>query len=301
MGFRDFLFYVFGLGFLSLAKAKNVLQGYTTPKPFSFSDIERCVDYDITVVEHWLSWLRNYTNNSYSIADKNVLELGPGSDLGVGIYLLAKGCLKYNACDVNDLMKSTPGEFYQTLFDKIKTIDNQLDIAPLKEELEKTKAGTPSRLNYVVRDDFDLVFSFGASTIDLVFSQAAFEHFENVEKIISQLGEACKPGAILIAEIDLKTHSRWIRDKDPNNIYRYPTWIYNIFRFRGIPSRLRPFQYKAAFERFGWTNILIFPLREISDQNDCYSGMHRIFSDKINQMNYLSIMICAKKSDRGKP
>ena len=71
--------------------------------------------------------------------------------------------------------------------------------------------------------DFNIVSAFGESTIDMVFSQAAFEHFDDIESTILQLNKVCKSGATFVAEINLKTHSRWIRDKDPDNIYRYPT------------------------------------------------------------------------------
>ena len=55
-------------------------------------------------------------------------------------------------------------------------------------------------------------------SIDFVFSQAAFEHFENIYQTFEQISVITKPGAIMIAVVDLKTHSRWIRDRDPNNI-----------------------------------------------------------------------------------
>ncbi len=129
----------------------------------------------------------------------------------------------------------------------------------------------------------------------MVFSQAVFEHFDDIHSTISQLSKICKSGAVLVAEVDLKTHSRWIRDKDPNNIYRYPKWLYNLFWFRGIPNRLRPFHYKEALERFGWKDITITPLATLDDCDNSYSGLDRMFSDSKNQRSYLSIMICAKK------
>ena len=146
----------------------------------------------------------------------------------------------------------------------------------------------------MVNKDFDLVSSIGKSEIDLVFSQAAFEHFDDIKMTISQLSKVCKPGAVLIIEIDLQTHSRWIRDKDPNNIYRYSERIYNIFWFRGIPNRVRPFQYRKAFEHHGWTDIEMKPLKKL-DTNKSYSGLNKTFSHSENQMEYLSIIICARK------
>lgn len=298
MHVRNIFYFITGIGFLALAKIKNVIQGYSSPKPFDISEIERCIEYDFHVVEHWLEHLKKYTGYN-DLTGKHILELGPGSDLGIGIYLLAKGCSQYNALDVNNLMEDTPDEFYEQLFVKLKGMEVKVDVDFLKEQLSRYQSGVSSKLNYKVRDDFDIVSAFGESSIDIVFSQAAFEHFDDIEKTISLLSKVCKPGAVLIAEIDLKTHSRWIRNKDPNNIYRYPNWLYNLFRFRGIPNRVRPFQYKKAFEASGWTDIKIIPLKQLNDHNSCYSGMSKSFSDPKNQMEYLSIMVYATKAKLG--
>jgi SAM-dependent methyltransferase len=212
------------------------------------------------------------------------------------IYLLSKGCLQYNGIDVNDLMNSTPESFYEKFFDHLENTNNNANLNFLKNQFKEMKTGKPSRLNYVLRRDFDIVTALGESTVDLVFSQAAFEHFDDIDTTISQLSTVCKPGAILVAEIDLKSHSRWIRDKDPNNIYRYPNWLYNKFWFRGIPNRVRPFQYKETFERYGWTDISITPLKKIEKHYHC--RVHKNFADKKNQMDHLSIMLCAKNGKK---
>ncbi len=88
---RNAFLYAVGMGFLTLAKARNVLRGYTLPKPFELSDTERCIAYDLRVVDEWLSHLRAYAGADVELRNKSVLELGPGSDIGVGLYLLAKG------------------------------------------------------------------------------------------------------------------------------------------------------------------------------------------------------------------
>lgn len=280
---------------MGLSKVKNILQHYSTPTEYDYYELEKCIDYDIQNVDHWLDSLRNYTHNEISLENRNILELGPGSDLGIGIYLISLGCSHYNAINVNDLMKYTPDNFYEQFFDRLKNV-KEIDSDFLKEQLIAAKQGDPSRLTYVVRKDFNIAAAIEKSTIDLVFSYAAFEHFDDLDKTISQLNIVCKPGAIVIAEIDLKTHSRWIRKKDPNNIYRYSKKIYNLFWFRGIPKRIRPYQYKEAFERFGWTNVLIKPLMTIASDLNIYSGLNKDFAQNKNQMEYASIMLCARKN-----
>jgi SAM-dependent methyltransferase len=290
---RNAFLYAAGLGFLTLAKAKHTLQGYVSPKPISSADTERCIAYDLKVVDEWLAHLKAYAGPAASVQNQRVLELGPGSDLGVGLYLLARGAASYGACDVNDLMSRVPDSFYQALLTQVRALQGT-QTAELEPELERARRNQGSRLRLVVRKDFDLVSAFGAGSIDLVFSQAAFEHFDDVERTVEQLTRVCKPGAKIVAEIDLKTHSRWIRDHDPNNIYRYSNAIYRALWFRGIPNRVRPYEYRAIFEAHGWTNVRITPLERISDRRQLGSVSRR-FRDPRNELEFLSIVFCATK------
>jgi SAM-dependent methyltransferase len=292
---RDAWYFTAGIGFLALAKAKNLTRGYSTPKPFALADTSRCIDYDLQVVEGWMRALASYTGSGTFLAGKDVLELGPGSDLGVGVVLLARGAKSYSACDVNDLAKHAPRSFYDALLGRLARAYPGSATGRLREELDAMESGVPSRIRYTVQQSLDLTAAVGAGTMDVVVSQAAFEHFRDVESIVRQLSRVCRPGAVLVAEIDLKTHSRWIRDKDPNNIYRYPDGIYDAFRFRGSPNRMRPYQYRAAFERCGWTNIHMSPLTRLDPAFRGTSGMNLRFADAVNQMDYLTVLFCATK------
>jgi SAM-dependent methyltransferase len=291
---RNAFAYAAGIGFLTLAKAKHTLQGYSSPKPFQLSETARCVEYDLKVVDEWLQYLRAYSEGAV-LRGKNVLELGPGSDLGVGLYLLAKGVGVYHACDINDLAQRAPASFYALLIERISALDASVDTESLKSQIERTRTGSASRLRCVVRKDFDLVSAFGTNTMDLVFSQAAFEHLDDVAHTVQQLSAVCKPGAMMVAEIDLKTHSRWIRVKDPNNIYRYSNGVYGAFWFRGMPNRMRPYQYRELFERHGWSDVSITPIERLDGVVGDFP-VHRQFKDSRNQMSYLSIVLCARKS-----
>jgi SAM-dependent methyltransferase len=295
MVMRDAFLFVAGIGFLFLAKAKNRLRGYSSPKPFGISETERCVTYDMSVVDAWLGHLGRYlgTDGDAALRGKDVLELGPGSDLGVGLYLLSKGVHTYAACDVNNLASAVPDSFYETLFARFPTGSGVGPTEQLKAELARTKSGASSRLNYIVRDDFNLVSAFGEEAVDLVFSQASFEHFDDVDATVRGLSKVCRPGAVMVAEIDLKTHSRWIRDKDPNNIYRYPQWLYRAFWFRGAPNRVRPLQYVHALERCGWTDIAVVPETQLDAHNA--RSFDAAFRDSSNQMSLLSVILCARK------
>jgi SAM-dependent methyltransferase len=295
---NNFKYYSIGLLFLFLNKIRHSIQGYITPRPFSIREFQKAIRYDFHVVERWMQHLNSYLGgNNFSLKGKRVLELGPGADLGIGLILLMKGVEKYNAMDVNELVKTVPNQFYEELFNIIAAIeDKEVDLNFLRSQLKLTQLGKNDKLNYICRKDFDLS-AFKGDEIDLVFSQAAFEHFDDVENTIAQLSEIAKPGSLFIGEVDLKTHTRWIRDSDPLNIYRYSDLIYNVFKFSGSPNRVRPFEYGKILEKHGWTNIDIKPLLVLEKEylNKVILSLNKRFRDPINNMDYLSVMIHAIK------
>ncbi|MDH6354299.1 SAM-dependent methyltransferase [Dysgonomonas sp. PH5-45] len=289
-----------GILFLLLAKVRKSIYGYT-PKPFTTEEVQRCIEYDLNIVDDWLKQLKNYTKSEGDLLkDKSILELGPGSDLGIGLSLLAKGAKKYTAVDIYDLVANVPDKFYEQLFVYFKKTMN-IDTVPLQEEFVKLKNKEKSRLNYVCRKDFDIKKALDdEEKVDIIFSNAAFEHFDNVKETIKNVSSVVGPGGKFIILVDLQTHSRWIREKDPNNIYRYPQWLYSLLSTQSTPNRTRPYKYEEALSEFGWENISVYSNNILGEE--MFSSMKRYlnkdFKGSRNQMEYLTAWICAtKKAD----
>ena len=83
---QRFLFHLMGMGILLINKLRYAVRGYREPRPFAVSDYSKAISYDKQVVANWLDALRDYTGQS--VAEKVVLELGPGADLGPALLLL---------------------------------------------------------------------------------------------------------------------------------------------------------------------------------------------------------------------
>ena len=292
--FVNGFYFCVGIIFLLLAKIKNGILVYS-PKTFSTAEVERCIEYDINLVYDWLKHLKEYFPD-YSIQNKHVLELGPGSDLGVGLYLLSKSAKKYTAVDVYDLASNVSQDFYNAFFLYLQE-KKQVNTLHLEEELRKTQNKNNDRLNYVCVPDFNFTNAIGNDKVDIIFSNAAFEHFSDFRKTVQDLNKIVVSNSVLIASVDLRTHSRWIRDKDPNNIYRYSNRFYKLFNFYSSPNRLRPYQYKEVLEQNGWKNIVIQPEMSLDNNRLAYFQDHlnKNFNDVINQMDYLTIWIYAIK------
>lgn len=295
---RNFLYYWTGLAVLVLNKIRHSVQGYTTPRTFPIEEGERAIEYDFSVVQHWLDIYQEYTGESADLRGKTILELGPGADLGIGLITLWKGARKYNSLDVHSLVDTVPDHFYESLFQTMagRSGEGVLTVNELRHQLKLTQAGKNDRLNYVCRPDFD-IRTFKTQGVDLVFSQAAFEHFDDIDRTFAQLSTTVKSGAILIAEIDLNTHTRWLRDVDPLNIYRYSETTYKLFKFRGSPNRIRPGQYKAALEKLGWADVRVMPLTRVNEAylSGVRSKLSSRFREAASQIEFVSVMLCARK------
>lgn len=263
---KNSLFYTAGLGFLALAKAKHALVGYSSPKPIT--DVEGCAEYDIGIAQHYLDRLAAVGE---TVEGKRVLELGPGSDLGVGILLLKAGAASYTAFDRFPLAENAPSDVYERLHERAS-----VDLSFLTE------------IRYEVEPSFNLLRRFHEQEFDLALSIAAFEHFDDVEETLRQLHGLLSPDALLLAEIDLQTHSRWIREADPNNIYRYPRWLYRMFSFPGQPNRVRPTDYLRLLS--DWRDVRLMPANQFDSSG---RSVNSAFRDDPH-LDWLSFVLAAR-------
>jgi hypothetical protein len=254
---------ILGLGFLGLAWSKDRLRGYATPNTVAKSDVAGQIAY----LRDIFASLRRFMPPQFDLRGRDVLELSPGASRGNGVLFLAMGARSYHAIDVFDLAGDEDPAIYQML----------LDGFPEGIEADRERARTIAcasgarEFGYAVGRDFDIPRLAEGRTFDLIVSCAAFEHYDSVADAVAGLTQVARPGCETIHIIDLQTHSRWIREHDPNNIYRYPEPIYRLFRFPGQPNRQRPADYVQAFKTLDWSDIrfvasrLIDPeLREVS-------------------------------------
>ncbi|MCP4976127.1 MAG: class I SAM-dependent methyltransferase [Maribacter sp.] len=295
---RNKTHYLVGFVFLVLNKIRHKLQGYKSARGFSSDLIEKALAHDLSIITRWRDYLKKYTEttNNDVFKGKKILELGPGADLGVGLLLLSEKAKSYSAIDVHNLVKATPPAFYEYLFKYLEKSDIDTNIEELRKQLDLTEGERNEGLNYHFRKDFDLSL-FPDMHFDLVVSNAAFQQFDNPVKTISQLSKIAKSGAKFIALIDLKTHTRYLKTKDPLNIYRYNDFIFKPLRFKGSPNRMRPYEYENALKSHGWKDIKIYPRLQLNmDYLPKVSHtLNKKFRDDSNQMHYLTVVICATK------
>lgn len=289
---NDHIYYLLGLIILLINKIRYGLLGYYKTRQFSASALAQAVIYDFQVVANLKKYLKACGK---SLADLNVLELGVGADLGVGLLMLAEGAGNYYGFDKNNLAGAMPIEFYDALLEKIMADKGAVIADNLRRELFSFLNDRPNKLHY----SYDPLFNpliYKNKSINLIFSQASFEHFTDPATTIGQLSEIAKSGTVMINVIDFQTHTRFLRERDPLNIYRYSESLYQTLRFDGIPNRFTLNYYEEILKKFGWKEIRILPLKVLDDNYiwQVRPFLAKKFKSKTDLKNMEVVVMCIK-------
>ncbi len=289
-----------GFAILAANSLRHRVRGYRTPRPSPTRDPESSFRYARSVASNWLAHLNRYLRAKPPLEEWEALEIGPGSDLGTGMIMLGEGLRSYRAIDVHPLLKKTSRELHHGICELVAA-QTKCPESVLRTELEKFEAGEEGRLGYI-HDPRLRLEKFGEDRFDLFLSHAAFEHLEDVPGTIAGLTRLAHKNAIMVCEIDLQTHTRWIREVDPLNIYRYRDAIYHAFSFSGIPNRVRPDEYMEALVKQGWRDIRFFPRRVLPAEyvERVHSTLAPRFRNDQEHLAWLSVVICARYGGRSR-
>lgn len=286
--FRNLLFTLTGGLILICVWAKHRLMGYRKPNTVSVDDSDARIAYVHDVVESWLRFLPA----DVFVRGRAILELGPGSSLATGALLLAHGAKTYTAVDAFGLATDETAQFRR---DAIARFNGDLQQEDIKTAHAALHGASPN-FQYHVNAGFNIPAMCLGQSFDLILSCAAFEHFDAIETTIEGLTKVAQSGCVSLHIVDLQTHTNVIRERDPNNIYRFSAWFYSLLAFPGQPNRKRPIDYVRAFERNGWVDVQVISAKSISrDQRETLmSGLAEQFSTPEMDMEMLDAVIISR-------
>ncbi|MBP1732715.1 MAG: hypothetical protein H6Q55_3144 [Deltaproteobacteria bacterium] len=188
-----------------------------------------------------------------------VVELGPGDSLGTGLAALLCGASRYIAVDVirhaNAYQNVKVFENLVSLFADRASLPSDKEfseVKPLMDDLSfpssvlgdgsMEKNLHPKRLQTIADglrgtsrgsplfqyvDPVAALSVVPSGTVDMVFSQAALEHVEDLEALYQTCRAWLKPGGLMSHQIDLRSHGT---SREWNGHWVYPDRVWRLIR-----------------------------------------------------------------------
>ena len=230
-----------------------VLKKFNIPSNFEPLDsspeaILRDVKYALGNARNWLNLLPEGWG---PLKGKKVLEIGPGVNFGAMLILACHGA------DVIVADRFLPPwdtdyhpKFYAALRDRMKDYWPLLDPTPLDRVL--SQENYPPGSISLCSCSLERLSGISDQSVDLVFSNAVFEHLYDIKSAFSHLARITKPGGIGLHQVDFRDHRDNSRPLE--HLLFKEEEFYGRFKARlgEFGNRYRPQEMKKLLEVVGF-------------------------------------------------
>jgi SAM-dependent methyltransferase len=225
-------------------RAARIQKGRTA----ALKDPMSCADFAIRTFAELSGYLGGYPK----FEERDVLEIGPGDIVPLGMLAIGAGARRYIALDrfLGDIGSDTAKEIYETV--------GKLSPVPLQAKL-------PDVLLYplkhpsvrLIRESIESVNECGIA--DIVFSYNVLEHLFDLPKALQAMRSILRRNGIMVHRIDYSPHDVWRSYPNPLTFLTIPNGVWNAMgSARGTPNRLRHSQVITMMENAGFcTNSFI--------------------------------------------
>lgn len=193
----------------------------------------------------WLSHVCLANHFKVWESPETVLEIGPGTSLGVGIAALLSGVNKYFAYDLNPLLTREGsahlifeiGSLYACK-ERFAEEDSTLPVADLPPQIFSSERMSyflsPEWMEHIrcsLENQNDLIYYFNdsselaANSVDYIFSQSVLEHVEELDAMYQLMWKWLKPGGVMTHSIDFSSHGT---SKEWNGHWAVSDWIWRL-------------------------------------------------------------------------
>jgi SAM-dependent methyltransferase len=220
-----------------------------------------------------------FENSSQRVAGRrplsgDVLEIGPGGNLGALLMYLAAGCDRGVALDVVPLVTDQ-----QALYESITP-----DAAELLKRIEY-RTGEPIEQPSLPDGGFGIIFS-----------AACLEHVADPAAALRTMYRLLKPGGVTTHSIDLRDHRDFT---DPLAFLRHSERIWWAASSRRlVTNRWRASDWQRGFESAGFLDVTVEPHEQVDITEEMRSRFHRSFHTKdLTHLGTLLVNVTATKPE----
>ncbi len=271
-------------------------------------NVDEALDHSLSIFEQYQLGLADAGFSNSFIEKKSILEIGPGSNLGVQLSFISEGARRAYALDRFEDVQSTSKE--TALYDRIVFRLNE-EKRKKCSEAYRSKSDFPvftdDKIKYIGNCSIEEALSeftdeSGKITMefDLIVSHLALEHIADINKGIYSIAELMKPGGICIFICNLGSLGGVYKHEEERlRLLYYPEKLWRrMFSERGGSNRVRAQEYKELLEKNDFSilsfNILErMPLAEVIKIKPYFDEQFKKYSD--DELSILKFRIVARK------
>lgn len=202
--------------------------------------------YELSIAQHYLTL---FARHGIDPKGCDILEIGPGANLGTEILLVAAGARVI----VADRFLAAWQPVHATLYAALAQVCDG-DPAPL---LQAAEQGSTTGIVRAIREPAEALDSLPDDGMGVVLSNAVLEHVEDLDAVARELRRVSKPGAWHFHQVDFRDHTDMARPlehllMDPAE---FRAWQESHAWTRGCQWRLS--DAHAAFVRAGFETVSV--------------------------------------------
>ena len=189
------------------------------------------------------------------LADKTVVEYGPGDFPGVAILLVALGERKVYCVDRFPMINFDAKNYlvYQQLLKLLDNISRERLFDLFVDRNVPNPVFNPDRIEYVVRPHG---FCELRSQVDLVLSRAVLEHVDDLPGTFMDMVHAMRPDTRAVHLVDLRSHG--LHRHNPLDFLELSPLIWSLmYSHKGVPNRWRAEHYREILTQLALEDVKI--------------------------------------------
>lgn len=257
--------------------------------------------YPLTVFHQHLTALEPLRGN---LVGADVMEIGPGGNLGLGLLALLAGAKSVTCLDVVPrAAQSALDDLYPALINTAAAYPETYLVAPTllkraRQDAEGLARELLGRITYHAPMDIARN-ALPTASLDVICSHTCFEHFADPAGAVAQIARLLRPGGLTSHQIDLRDHRDFNR---PLDFLAYSDRLWRLMTSRqpdAVRNRWRASEYRAAFGQHGLELLYL----EVIHKTTVTEEMRRRFARRFQALNLEDLgilyvfLLARKRSD----
>jgi hypothetical protein len=193
------------------------------------------------------------------LAEKTIVEFGPGINLGTALILACWGARQVTVCDRFQVsfQHNYHVPVYKAIIDLLLKESSAVNISPLRTVLERGSHITPELRSEACALE-ELAERYPC-TFDISLSNAVFEHLYHPLQAFNSLYSCMSQGSRGYHQVDFRDHRDFTKPLEYLLIDEFSFHVMMRDRHCECGNRLRPHQMRSMFENAGFSQVEFYP------------------------------------------